>query len=70
MEKGKLGIRVSVYAVLAFLFAAFGLYLGIVALLAVALIVEKDEWATRQSLQALVLCLVPSMVSVVLSVFN
>ena len=64
MEKGKLGIRVSVYAVLAFIFAAFGLDLGIVALFAVVLIAEKDEWATRQTLQALLLCLVPNIIGI------
>lgn len=70
MEKGKLGIRLSVYAVLAFILAAFGLYLGIIGLLAVVLIAEKDEWAGRQVLQALMLCLLPSMVSAVFGVLG
>lgn len=70
MEKGKLGIRLSVYAVLAFILAAFGLYLGIIGLLAVVLIVEKDEWASRQVLQALMLCLLPSMIGVVFDVLG
>ena len=70
MEKGKLGIRLSVYAVLAFILAAFGLYLGIIGLLAVVLIAEKDEWAGRQVLQALMRCLLPSMVSTVFGVLG
>lgn len=70
MEKGKLGIRLSVYAVVAFLLAAFGLYLGIIGLLAIVLIAEKDEWATRQVLQALMLCLLPSMVSAVFGILG
>ena len=70
MEKGKLGIRLSVYAVLAFILAAFGLYLGIIGLLAVVLIVEKDEWASRQVLQALMLCLLPSMIGAVFDVLG
>lgn len=70
MEKGKLGIRLSVYAVLAFVLAAFGLYLGIIGLLAVVLIAEKDEWAGRQVLQALMLCLLPSMIGAVFDVLG
>ena len=70
MEKGKLGIRLSVYAVLAFILAAFGLYLGIIGLLAVVLIAEKDEWAGRQVLQALMLCLLPSVVGIFFHVFD
>ena len=70
MEKGKLGIRLSVYAVLAFILAAFGMYLGIIGLLAVVLIAEKDEWASRQVLQALMLCLLPSVVGIFFHVFD
>lgn len=70
MEKGKLGIRLSVYAVLAFILAAFGLYLGIIGLLAVVLLAEKDEWAGRQVLQALMLCLLPSVVGIFFHVFD
>lgn len=62
MEKGKLGIRLSFYAVAAFILAFLG-YSTVLALLAgFVLIVEKNEWASRQVIQAFFLCIFADIV--------
>ncbi|HIT90845.1 MAG TPA: hypothetical protein IAC41_10575 [Candidatus Merdenecus merdavium] len=53
MRKGKYGITFSFYAVLAFIFALFGLTTVGFGLLIFLIVAEKDEWAVRQSIQAL-----------------
>lgn len=68
MEKGKFGIRLSFYAVAAFFFVLFG-NLTVLTLLAGAVIfIEKDEWASRQVIQAILLSLFSSIVSFCFSV--
>lgn len=70
MEKGKLGLRLSFYGVTAFILAFLGQTTLLCLLAGVALIVEKNEWASRQVLQALCLCLVASLISNVLGVVD
>lgn len=70
MEKGKLGIRLGVYGVLAFIMAYLGSYTALFILLAVVLVAEESEWAVRQVLQALCLCLADSALGIVLGVIN
>lgn len=70
MEKGKFGIRLSFYAVAAFFFVLFG-NLTVLTLLAGAVIfIEKDEWASRQVIQAILLSLFSSIVSFCFSVVS
>ncbi|MFV0352799.1 MAG: hypothetical protein ACK5JF_10930 [Oscillospiraceae bacterium] len=52
MKKGKFGVALPFYAVLAFVCAMFGFSTGALLILGVALFVEKDEWTTRQCMQA------------------
>lgn len=52
MEKGKLGIKLTTYAVIAFVLAIFGQMLLCGLLLGFVLLVEKDEWTSRQCMQA------------------
>ena len=70
MEKGKFGIRLSFYAVTAFLFVLFG-NLTVLALLAgVVIFIEKDEWTSRQVIQAILLSLLTSIVSACFTVLG
>ena len=56
MQKGKLGISLAAIAVLAFALMCFGSFeLLLLALVGYAVIVEKNDWLTRQTLQALYL---------------
>ncbi len=57
MEKGKYGIRLSFYAVLAFVFALLGYTTPLFLLAGVVIIAEKNEWASRQVIQAICLAL-------------
>ena len=52
MRKGNYGIAYAFYAVLAFVFALFGQSLLLCLLTVFLIVVEKDEWASKQSLQA------------------
>ncbi len=70
MEKGKLGIRMSFYAVAAFVLAALGYSTGWFLLAGVVLLVEKDEWASRQVIQSGCLMVLSSIVSVIFNVFG
>ena len=65
MQKGKLGICLWVYPLLAFLLAIFGQPLMCLVLFLFALGAEKDEWAARQTLQAFLLALVSSLMDYV-----
>ena len=53
MKKGKTGILLSFYAVAAFILALFGESLAVLAITLFVLVVEKDEWTSRQCIQAL-----------------
>lgn len=70
MEKGKLGVRLGFYGVLAFIMAYLGSYTALFILLAVVLIAEESEWASRQVIQALCLCIADSALGIVLGVIN
>lgn len=58
MTKGKYGLCLSMVAVLAFVFAGFGMTTLVVAMLAFAVLCEKNEWLTKQCLQGLYLLLI------------
>ena len=68
--KGNYGIRLAAYTVLAFLLSYFGSTTLLFLVLGVVLLAEKNEWATRQVLQALVLCYVGVIVRNVLNIFD
>lgn len=71
MEKGKLGLRICFYTVLAFLIVGIGGSMMILFLLAgILLLVEKNEWGVRQLIQAIALDLVTSVVYSVLGAFD
>lgn len=70
MEKGKLGIRLGFYGVAAFVLAFMGWSTALFLLLGVVLVAEKNEWATRQVIQAITLCVAATLISSILSLFN
>lgn len=71
MEKGKYGIRLSFYAAAAFLLVIFGDgYIPLFLLAGVAIIGEKNEWASRQIIEAISLSFASSIVFAFLGVFN
>jgi len=70
MEKGKLGLRMSFYAVTGFLLAILGYSTLLFLLAGVVLIVEKSEWATRQMIQAFSLCVISSLLYDVLGILD
>jgi len=70
MRKGKFGILLSYYAVLAFILVILNQTLLCGLLFLVALLFEKDEWLGRQTLQALGLSLVVSLFSGVTTIFS
>lgn len=70
MEKGKFGIRLSFYAVVAFLFVILGYSTPLFLLAGVVIVGEKDEWASRQVIQAICLQVVSGIVSAFFGIFN
>ncbi len=70
MEKGKYGIRLGFYAVMGFLFAIFGYSTALVLLAGVVIVGEKNEWASRQVLQALFLHFAACIVDEFLGLFS
>ena len=70
MEKGKLGIRVAFYGVAGFAAAIMGNFTILALVLGVVLLVEKNEWAARQVLQAAALLMLASLVNAVLNVLT
>ena len=62
METGKLGLRIAFYGVAAFILAFLGYSTLIFLLAGIALLVEKNEWATRQIIQAFGLCVISSLI--------
>lgn len=70
MEKGQLGLRLSFYAVVAFIFVLFGQITPLILLTGVAIIVEKNVWLTRQMIQAVALCFFEWAVSYALSLLG
>ena len=56
VRKGKFGVVVSLYPIIGFLCVLLGQPLLCALAFGAALLAERDEWAGRQSLQALGLC--------------
>ncbi len=70
MRKGKLGISLVFYAVLAFVLAFLRQTTLCFLVLGFVLVAERDEWTSRQVMQASFLSLVGSVVSGVLGIFD
>lgn len=71
MEKGKYGIRLSFYAVVAFLLVILGGgILSLMLLAGVVIFVEKSEWASRQVIEAICLNVASGLVFAVLNLFD
>ena len=70
MEKGKFGVRPALYAALAFVFVLVGQSTGLFLLAGVTIFVEKDEWASRQVLQAILLVYLTSFVSICFNILG
>ena len=61
MEKGQLGLRLSFYAVVAFILAIFRMELCLFLVAGTAIVVEKNIWLSRQVIQAVCLYFVNQM---------
>ncbi len=70
MQKGKYGLYLWFYAALAFILAILGQTLLCGLLLGFVIIAERDEWLTRQVIQAFCLCFFNAIVNVVLGIFD
>ena len=70
MEKGKLGVKLCFYGVTAFILALLGYSTLLFLLAGVVLLVEKDEWTSRQVIQAFCLCVVSSLIYDIVGVFD
>ncbi len=69
-RKGNLGISLAFYPVVAFLLAIFGQWLMCLLVLGLVMIVEKDEWATRQCMQAFFLSFIAMIAHVIIGFFG
>lgn len=70
MEKGKYGIRLSFYAVAAFIFAILGYTTALFLLAGVVIVGEKNEWAGRQVIQAICLEFVSGIIGTFFGLFD
>lgn len=70
MRTGKFGIRFAFYAVVAFILAFFGQTLALFLLAGFVIAVEKDEWASKQCIQAVGLLGIQWLISEVLSLLQ
>ena len=70
MKKGTFGIKLSFYAVLAFVLAFLGQTLLLGLLLGFVIVAEKDEWMTRQTMQAFFLTIAVSVIQGALSLIS
>lgn len=68
MQKGKYGICLPFYAILAFVLAFLGQILLCALLLGFVIAAEKDEWLTKQVMQAFFLSLFYSLITTIFSV--
>ncbi len=66
MNRGKYGLNLAAVAIIGFIMAFFGFTESLLFLVAYALIAEKDNWLTRQTLQALFLRFTYSIAIIVL----
>lgn len=62
MRKGRFGVVLCLYPILAFSCVILNQPIICAAIFAIALLAERDEWAGRQTLQALMLSVVTSIV--------
>lgn len=69
MKKDQYGISLTFYAVLAFALVILGQTLLGGLLLGFVIVVQKDEWLTRQTMQAFFLSLVSGFMSVIFGLF-
>ena len=65
MRKGKFNIVLPFYAIVGFVLAMLGQVLLCGLLLGFVLVAERDEWASRQCMQAFFLSLVMSIANLV-----
>ena len=70
MRKDRFNICISFYAVLAFVLAILGQTLLCGMLLGFVIVIQKDEWLTKQVMQAFFLALVESIISCVTNIFS
>ena len=70
MEKGKFGIKICFYTVLAFVLAAMGHSTLLFLVAGVVLLAEKSEWGIRQVIQAIILCFTQSIIDKVIGLFS
>ena len=70
MQKGKLGICLPFYAIVGLILALLGQTLLCGLLMGFVIVAEKDEWTSRQTMQAFFLSLFVSVVSYILDVLN
>lgn len=70
MQKGKFGIYLWFYAMLAFVLAFLGQVLLAGLLLGFVIVAEKDEWVIKQVMQAFGLAIFASVVGEVLDIIN
>ncbi|MFZ2539071.1 MAG: hypothetical protein WAX04_09230, partial [Oscillospiraceae bacterium] len=70
MKKGNYGIFLTFYALLAFVLAFLGQTLLCGLLLGFVILAEKDEWASKQVMQAFFLTLFTSILSQALAMLN
>ena len=70
MEKGKFGVVLAFYAVLAFVLAFLGQTLLCGLLLLFVIGAEKNEWVSKQVMQAFFLLLLSSVISSVFGAFS
>lgn len=68
MQKGKFGVSLNVYAIIAFVLALLNQTVLGGLLLFFVLVYEKDEWTTRQCMQAFFLSLLYKLFIVVVAV--
>ena len=70
LKKGKMGLVITVYPVVAFVAAMLSQPLVAFAILGFVILVEKDEWLTRQCLQAAFSSLALGVLGLAAFIFN
>lgn len=70
MQKGKFGICLWFYAVVGFVFAVLNQALPCLLLLGFVIAAEQNEWASKQIMQALFLCLARQIITFIPSAIN
>ncbi len=70
MRKDNFGICLSFYAVLAFVLAMLDYTTLVALLLGFVIIVHKDQWLSMQVMQALFLCIISSLISIIFGIVS